>query len=466
MFFSLCAIQVCEEEGYEEEEIEEELNILHIQRAYLKQITGLTSEANELYLACVKRNPDDATQLAIASNNILVLNGERDIFDSKKRMRVLANDTSLEKLTALQKHVIYFNQLLYSLMMGQTTQAKECLEKMKKQDQSSNRDLLVLGEASLLLKLNQHGQAVERLNSYIASNPGASMQAYFSLAQLQTGRTSDSALKTLLSCPNLFAHLGLLTYVVACYVRQNNMEAARSLWARTITFYEEKQTTGTSREESFLTFKSVLMLAATFMLENGYPKDAVQCLEKLRRLEPSNHQILIKLVSAYSKFDPGKAEDISFSLPTPEEVGHLDINTLEQMPVYRHVHRTVKPASQPDAEPEKEESKKKRKKKRKIRLPKNYNPNTSPDLERWLPLRERSYFKRGKKKAASQALRGTQGTSSGVSASLTDKLDASKQSFDDKKGGEKASTSLSPKPKATPTKPQQKKKNKKKGKGW
>lgn len=462
---------ICEEEGYEEDEIEEELNILRIQMAYLKQVTGKTTEATELYLSCVKRNPDDATQVAIASNNILVLNGERDIFDSKKRVRVLSNEASLEKLTAFQKQTIYFNQLLYALMMGQSSVAKEWLDKVRKGNREGQGDFPVLGEVALLIKQNQPGQAADKLSSYIASNPSASAPVFFSLAQLQIGRSSDVALKTLLSYPNLFAHLGVVTYLVAYYTRQNNAEAACSLWTRAVSFHEERRTKrhgASGDEESTRALKMVLMPAATFMLENGYPKEAVECLEKLRQVDPSNPQILIKLVSAYSKFDPGKAEDISFNLPTPKEVGQLDIDTLEHMPMYKHVHRTAKPATQTDtkvAPASVEAAAKKRKKKRKVHLPKNYNPSVSPDPERWLPLRERSYFKRGKKKAA-QALRGTQGTVGSLSTALTDKLDASKHTADDKKGAaEKPADTKSPKPKSLP-KSQPKKKGKKKGKGW
>jgi signal recognition particle subunit SRP72 len=49
-----------------------------------------------------------------------------------------------------------------------------------------------------------------------------------------------------------------------------------------------------------------------------------------------------------------------------------------------------------------------KKRKRKIILPKNYNPNVAIDSERWLPLRERSYFK-GKRRKRNAVGKGTQG---------------------------------------------------------
>lgn len=52
----------------------------------------------------------------------------------------------------------------------------------------------------------------------------------------------------------------------------------------------------------------------------------------------------------------------------------------------------------------------KKKKKRKVRLPKNYDPNTTPDKERWLPLRERSYYKGRRNKKKAGIGKGTQGS--------------------------------------------------------
>ena len=59
---------------------------------------------------------------------------------------------------------------------------------------------------------------------------------------------------------------------------------------------------------------------------------------------------------------------------------------------------------------EDEREKTKLKKKKKVRLPKNFNPNTPLDMERWLPLRERSYYRGKRNKKKNQTIgKGTQG---------------------------------------------------------
>lgn len=53
------------------------------------------------------------------------------------------------------------------------------------------------------------------------------------------------------------------------------------------------------------------------------------------------------------------------------------------------------------------------------KLPKNYDPKVTPDPERWLPMRERSYYrgrKKGKKK--DQIGKGTQGATTAASLEL------------------------------------------------
>lgn len=53
------------------------------------------------------------------------------------------------------------------------------------------------------------------------------------------------------------------------------------------------------------------------------------------------------------------------------------------------------------------------------KLPKNYDPKVTPDPERWLPMRERSYYrgrKKGKKK--DQIGKGTQGATASAASEL------------------------------------------------
>jgi hypothetical protein len=59
--------------------------------------------------------------------------------------------------------------------------------------------------------------------------------------------------------------------------------------------------------------------------------------------------------------------------------------------------------------------KKKAKHKRKGKLPKNYDQNTTPDPQRWLPKHERAGFRKKKDRRNKDIGKGTQGAATGAS---------------------------------------------------
>uniref|UniRef100_A0A8C7YE50 Signal recognition particle SRP72 subunit RNA-binding domain-containing protein n=1 Tax=Oryzias sinensis TaxID=183150 RepID=A0A8C7YE50_9TELE len=103
---------------------------------------------------------------------------------------------------------------------------------------------------------------------------------------------------------------------------------------------------------------------------------------------------LAQLISAYSLVDTDKAKAFSKHLPSADAMSfNVDVDELENSHGATYVRK------------------------------KNYDPKATPDPERWLPMRERSYYrgrKKGKKKE--QVGKGTQGATGGALADL----DASK----------------------------------------
>ena len=184
--------------------MEVELSILRLQGGYLKQLLGQHEAANQMYLSCVKSNPDDITQVAIASNNILVLNRDRDVFDSKKRVKALS-DSSLSKLTSAQRQVVHFNLALFALALGQTGQAKELIGQLQ-QGVGQGSGLAALAEVALLCRQGQYGQGAEFLGRFVKEQPSAAGPLVFlTLAQLQMAhkRSPQLAVQTLAAFPQV-----------------------------------------------------------------------------------------------------------------------------------------------------------------------------------------------------------------------------------------------------------------------
>lgn len=108
-----------EEDGMTEEEIEEELGIIKVQLGYCLQLQGRDKEAQSLYVAALKIKPDDIALVAVASNNIVSLNYDQNVFDSKKRMKNATHEGLEHKLTSRQRKSIALNQCLLACFTNQ-----------------------------------------------------------------------------------------------------------------------------------------------------------------------------------------------------------------------------------------------------------------------------------------------------------------------------------------------------------
>ncbi len=161
---------------------------------------------------------------------------------------------------------------------------------------------------------------------------------------------------------------------------------------------------------------------ANFQLKSGNFKAASEMLEKIRSTSPDDFKILSKLINIYSKFDAEKAKRLSKELPSLEDImanSALDLDTLESQfsllsSKYSKLLKSgTAQIKSPDAKIKTGDNKtgvvEKKKKKRKIRLPKVMDPKAVIDPERWIPLKERSYYRGRRNKKKGALGKGTQG---------------------------------------------------------
>lgn len=111
--------EALEEDGASEEDIEDEIGIIKVQLGYCLQLQGRDKEAHDLYLAALKAKPDDVALVAVASNNLVTLNKDQNVFDSKKRMRNATHEGLEHKLTSRQRKSIAYNQCLLTMYTNQ-----------------------------------------------------------------------------------------------------------------------------------------------------------------------------------------------------------------------------------------------------------------------------------------------------------------------------------------------------------
>lgn len=81
-----------EDDGATEEDIMDELAIIKVQLAYCLQMQGKSKEASTIYADALKHKTNDHALTAVASNNLVVINKDQNMFDSKKKMKVATSE--------------------------------------------------------------------------------------------------------------------------------------------------------------------------------------------------------------------------------------------------------------------------------------------------------------------------------------------------------------------------------------
>nr|KAF6502838.1 signal recognition particle 72 [Molossus molossus] len=342
---------------------------------------------------------------------------DQNVFDSKKKVK-LTNAEGVEfKLSKKQLQAIEFNKALLAMYTNQAEQCRKISASL--QSQSPEHLLPVLIQAAQLCREKQHTKAIELLQEFSDQHPENAAEIKLTMAQLKISQGNISkACLILRSIEELKHKPGMVSALVTMYSHEEDIDSAIEVFTQAIQWYQSHQPKSSAH-------LSLIREAANFKLKYGRKKEAISDLEQLWKQNPKDIHTLAQLISAYSLVDPEKAKALSKHLPSSDSMSlKVDVEALENSPGATYIRKKggkVAGDSQPKEQGQGDLKKKKKKKKGK--LPKNYDPKVTPDPERWLPMRERSYYrgrKKGKKK--DQIGKGTQGATAGASS----ELDASK----------------------------------------
>jgi len=374
------------EEDYAEVEIEEELSIIIVQLAYVKQLKGNTKQANDLYQSVLKLKSADEVVTAIALNNVIAIRKENELLDSSKKYRTVSSPALDTKLTLAQKKTIEINGVLLSLYMNKYNAAIEQAEILMKK--YPEEEVLRLIKPAILYRQKKPNDALKELENQFKENK-SSLKLCLSIAQfkIMEEKYEDAlnVIDTFVKCTNtdINEYPGLLSLVLWLNEKCNNIEKALDL----LQTYIDKSD---NNEDQALVKKLI-----DFKLHCNNPEEAAKDYEKLVKADPTNVEAISGLVIALSNFDIQKAEEYEQFLRTDhlnELVKGLNIDELETSYASTKIYKKM---VNPIANNEKLRVKKPRK--RKPFVPKNFIPNFKPDPERWLPKYERSNYKAKRK---------------------------------------------------------------------
>jgi len=404
-----------EEDEAGEEEILEETGIIRVQLGYVMQKQGRDKEAQTIYNQVLKNKPSDIGLVAVANNNLLTINKDQNIFDSKKRIKAATVDGLELKLTTGQRTAIARNNALLAMFTAQVDLCKELVATLD--TSKADKDMIIAGA---LTKAGKHSDAV----STLMASPKVEATTLLTCGQilLAAGEVEEAS-KILSRLPYEWQYrVGVLSTLVTLHLALDDRKAAAELLKAAV---EWNNKSGVSKTGA-ASMATVWRKTAEFHLKSGEAKVAAESLEELQKLEPGL-STLAQLVLAYAKFDLSKALAISKKLP-PFAAGSVDVDSLESgswAMGAKQFKKTPRPGGEKTPKTGNDDTmlvNKKKQKKKKKRLPKNYNPNSDPDPERWLPKRERTglkympgYRKPRKDKRKAEKFTGAQGTDQGKS---------------------------------------------------
>lgn len=198
---------------------------------------------------------------------------------------------------------------------------------------------------------------------------------------------------------------GLLSVLVSLYQREGRKLQIRSTLAQAAAYWRKKPEPPAS----------LLRAAATSLLHSDDRSDLATAGDLFRSLyqQDSSDRIAIAgYVASQATLDYSQVESQLDRLPEVTDlVAGIDVSALESAGIMPSAPSAATAAAFAGARKRAATGKagSAKKRVRKSRLPKDYDPAKKPDPERWLPLRDRSYYRPKGRKGKQRAAERTQG---------------------------------------------------------
>lgn len=420
-----CCVESFDEDT-PQEDIDSELNVIKTQLACCKHFQKKESQALNIYRGVLDKKPSDYGVIAVANNNILAANKNKNVFELKKKTKVLQSEPVMAKLTSWQKRAVNANINQINALNAPTKE--EALKLCNKliSEHPENVETTILLKAAILMKNKNLDSAIDVLEEHLKKSTGSKLRMGLAMTQLYLNMGKyDKACEALKSLKEDMFHPGVVSALVTIMTALGDTAGASHVLQSAVDWNNKNKKLACE-------LTALWQHASDLHLKRGQLKLAVHSLEELLKIKPDDHKVLSKLTIAYAKINPTKAytycdrirSDINL---TP----NLDVNYLESsswMMGLKAIKKVTKEHQSPGTPFVKKTKKNENKKKRK-KLPKNYDPSVTPDPERWLPKRERSNYKRKKDRRNKDTVgKGSQGAAS----SSADQYDITKMSRENK----------------------------------
>lgn len=411
----------------EEDDIEEVIAPVHLQKTYLKHLAGEVETAEKSYAGIIAQRKADAGSLAVAANNLTVALGQlafgkqgdtgKGAWDATaqktlpkeqhdalaeglKKMKATSGRNVERKLTMNQRRAMARNRAILLVQMGRVDACRTELAKVK--SDFPDDPIVPLIEATLVARQSNLETADKILQH---AGGGQNLAA----ARIQLAASQGEYQRAVKLLQEAFPAKPAAVVTAATLLEQNgDVEGALKML----------RSQGSSVQGPAA--NAAKKALAKMLLRNDKYEEAANVLREVCAANSQDSFALAQLAVATSYFDPEEAANVVERLPDAKGYSSsVDVQQLEALPPPKRKHVANKAnrlgANAVDdaeraASAKAAAARERKKRKRKKRLPKNYDPDgPPPDPERWLPKTMRSGYKKKKTKNDQKAFRGAQG---------------------------------------------------------
>lgn len=389
----------------------EELLPISVQQLYVFEALGKTDEAKSLAEEVSVDGYTDASTQRIGRNNKLVVSDVTNPFLAHKLFQPTSGLSHLDKLFSYQSIPYSSNAKtldLQALKFDGLASAKS-----KKGTSAANVSTVPDEMISSVFNIAARARgevtkaAIKKVLPELEQRPN-DVGLILTVAQMYvlTGNTTaateliESLFKRLEASSNTNEQdvrymPGLVAVLVSLYRRQGRRSQIKQELAKVASYWRHKSKAP----------KSLLLAAGSCLLETGDPGDRAEAagiFSKLRDHNTEDKLARAGWVASHATGDDGRVSEEASQLSSVADLTrNVDVDALEQAGIppssnafaIAQLNKTRKRAA-PDG------ASSRPKRIRKSRLPKDYDPSKKPDPERWLPMKDRSYYRppKGKRK--------------------------------------------------------------------
>ncbi|KAG5900246.1 hypothetical protein JTB14_018227 [Gonioctena quinquepunctata] len=314
-----------EEDETSEEDIDLELALIRIQLGFVYQKLGRIKESHQIYASNLKLKLEDVALTAVASNNVVCINKDQNLFDSKKKMKSALNDTLAFKLPSKQRKFIALNNAILNYYINQTDQCEKACKLIDERWPELHLETAVL-RALNLIKADNIQDAIMLLKKTKTKDDNLYISLCIAQIYLMQG-DREKACETLENLGEDCYKPGIVGALTTLYLGIGQEETALKIFEKTVEFYKKHMVKGVD-------LSNFWRQASEFHIKKGLPQVAANSLEELLKTNKDDIKLVAQLVTAYAQFDEPKALKLSKMLTPVEELAKgVDMETIDTLTV-------------------------------------------------------------------------------------------------------------------------------------